>query len=77
MKPLPKGLIWSQEQGVFANFALQENAEANVKNLDTRSGIASPSDKMSSPERQARAYLFSDAGNERLGNAPAARDVEQ
>lgn len=82
IKPLPKGLIWSQEQGVFSNFVLQETVEANVKNMDFRSGLVSPDarggdgrenmspDVATSEQKQARAYLFSDAGNERLGNAP-------
>lgn len=94
IKPIPKALIWSQEQGVFNNFGLQEVVETNIKDKDFRgernshddngrprsplkSGRKVPTPRNKSTphaptieEKQARAYLFSDAANERLGNSP-------
>jgi hypothetical protein len=86
-KPLPKGLIWSQEQGVFSNFVLQERVQENLKEADFRADMAvagasphahhhaSPEHRRShkshaptAEEKQARAYLFSDNANKRLGN---------
>eukprot|EP01006_Ploeotia_vitrea_P000449 TRINITY_DN103080_c0_g1_i1.p1 TRINITY_DN103080_c0_g1~~TRINITY_DN103080_c0_g1_i1.p1 ORF type:complete len:387 (-),score=-41.34 TRINITY_DN103080_c0_g1_i1:56-1216(-) len=68
---LPRSLIWSQEQGVFNNFALEHEVNQNVKKLDYRSGL-SPSKKsqLSSPvvgTKEARAYLYSDSAKQRLG----------
>lgn len=40
IKSLPKGLVWSQEQGVFSNFVLQEQVEQNMKNADFRADQA-------------------------------------
>ena len=68
VQSLPKALIWTQEQGVFSNFALQDVVESNMKAADTRSGLNNgATGNAPSPDRQARAYLFSDEGKERLG----------
>ena len=78
VESLPRSQIWSQEEGVFNNFALEHEANLNIKRLDFRAGL-SPS--LKSPEAsqglgtmEGRGYLYTSAAKERLGFSPDKKE---